>query len=515
MSSANASLTPNDREDKEAILRTPQAKWVLAATILASSMAFIDGTAVTVALPALQSGFHATASQIQWVIEAYALFLASLLLVAGSLGDVYGRRLVFSAGVGLFAVGSILCGLSPSIVLLIAARGLQGIGAALLVPGSLAILSAFFPAESRGRAIGIWSGFSAATAAIGPVLGGWLVDRATWRWVFFLNVPLAVATLLITFWRVPESRSEQMHRGLDWIGAILGTVGLGAVTFAFLEGNRNGGAVWSTAGAGVLCLVGLLLYEHRIERPMLPLQYFRSRNFAGANLLTLLLYTALNGLLFFFPLDLIQVQHYSATQAGAALLPLILILFLLSHWSGGLIGRYGARGPLTVGSLVAAVGFALAGRPGIGGSYWTTFFPAVAVLGLGMAISVAPLTTAVMNSVPVDEAGVASGVNNAISRLASLLSVALFGLVLGLTFRHNLPRRLDQFAVPAAERQTIEAQRLRMAAVQTKDPRAKQAVEEAFVYGFHRIIWLAVGLSLASAACAQMMTREKGSPAEG
>jgi MFS family permease len=248
---------------------------------------------------------------------------------------------------------------------------------------------------------------------------------------------------------------------------------------------------------------------------MLPLKFFRSRNFVGASLLTLFLYTALNGLLFFFPLDLIQVQHYSATEAGAALLPLILILFLLSHWSGGLIGRYGARGPLTVGSLVAALGFALAGRPGIGGSYWTTFFPAVAVLGLGMAICVAPLTTAVMNSVPVDEAGVASGVNNAISRLASLLSVAVFGLVLMLAFRHNLGRRLDQFAVPVAERESIQAQRLRLAAVQTSDPRAKRAVEEAFVYGFHRIIWLAVGLSLASAGCAQMMKREPEGTVEG
>ena len=507
-----AAATPAETEDKEAILRTPQAKWVLAATILASSMAFIDGTAVNVALPALQTGFHASTAEIQWVIEAYALFLASLLLVAGSLGDFYGRRIVFAAGVALFAVGSILCGLSPSILWLIAARGLQGIGAALLVPGSLAILSAFFPPESRGRAIGIWSGFSAATAAIGPVLGGWLVDRATWRWVFFLNVPLAVVTLLITFWRVPESRNEHVRGGLDWVGAVLGTLGLAGITFAFLEGNRNGGAVWGSAGGGALCLCGLLLYEQRVEYPMLPLRFFRSRNFAGANLLTLFLYTALNGLLFFFPLDLIQVQHYSATQAGAALLPLIVILFLLSHWSGGLIGRYGARGPLTIGSLVAALGFALAGRPGIGGSYWTTFFPAVAVLGVGMAISVAPLTTAVMNSVPVDEAGVASGINNAISRLASLLSVALFGLVLVTAFGRNLPRRLDQFGVPAGERGGLQEQRLRLAAVQTTDPRAKKAVEEAFVYGFHRIIWLAVGLSLAGAACAQFVSREQVTP---
>ena len=507
--SSKTSTASQEAGNQEGLLQVPHAKWVLAATILASSMAFIDGTAVTVALPALQGAFHADANQIQWVIEVYALFLASLLLVGGSLGDLYGRRVVFTSGVALFALGSVLCGFSPSITWLIAARGVQGVGAALLVPGSLAILSAFFPAGTRGRAIGIWSGFSAMTAAIGPVLGGWLVDHASWRWVFFINPPLAVATLAITFWRVPESRNQQMPRVLDWAGALLTTVALGGITFALIEAHRTGLALPVAGGVGVAALLGLFWVELRVPAPMLPLRLFRSPTFAGANLLTLLLYTALNGLLFFFPLNLIQVQHYSATEAGAALLPLILILFLLSHWSGGLLSRYGARGPLTVGSLVAAVGFALAGRPGIGGSYWTTFFPAISVLGLGMAISVAPLTTAVMNAVPVDEAGVASGINNAISRLASLLSVAVFGVVLLTSFRHDLGHRLDQFGVPAAERQSIQAQQSRLAAVQTDDPRAKRAVAEAFVFGFHRIIWLAVGLSLASAVCAQMISKER------
>lgn len=497
--------TADRSRDKDALLASPVAKWVLAATIFASSMAFIDGTAVTVALPALQTGFHADANEIQWVIEAYALFLASLLLVGGSLGDRYGRRLIFAIGVALFAAGSGICGFAPSTVWLIAARAVQGVGAALLVPGSLAIISAFFPVQTRGRAIGIWSGFSAVTAAVGPVLGGWLVDRASWRWVFFINLPLALATLAITFWRVPESRSEGMEGGLDWVGAVLATVGLAGITFALIEAHRRGPAVLLTAFLGALCLIGLVFFEMRVKAPMLPLRFFRSRDFTGANLSTLFLYTALNGLLFFFPLNLIQVQHYSATEAGAALLPLILILFFLSHWSGGLIDRYGARGPLTIGPIVAAVGFALAGKPGIGGSYWTTFFPAVSVLGLGMAICVAPLTTAVMNSVPVDQSGVASGFNNAVSRLASLLSVAVFGLVLLIAFRHDLKHRLNQFQVPVEERQGIEDQKSRLAAIQTNDPRAKRAVEEAFVYGFHRIIWLAVALSLASAACAPLL----------
>ena len=471
-------------------------------------MAFIDGTAITVALPALQATFHANANQIQWVVETYALFLASLLLVGGSLGDLYGRRIVFASGVALFAASSVTCGLAPTILWLIVARGLQGIGAALLVPGSLAILSASFPPERRGRAIGIWTGFSAMTAAIGPVLGGWLVDHASWRWVFFINLPVAVATLVITFARVPESRNDQVARTLDWAGALLATVALAGITFALIEGHSQGFLVPAAACAGGVALIGFLAVETQVSAPMLPLRLFLSRSFAAANLLTLFLHTALNGLLFFFPLNLIQVQHYTATQAGAALLPLILILFLLSHWSGGLFERFGARAPLTVGSLVAAAGFALAVRPGIGGSYWTTFFPAVVVLGAAMAISVAPLTTAVMNAIPVTEAGIASGINNAVSRLAGLLSVAVFGFVLVTAFTHDLGRRLDQFGVPVQERNSVMSQRLRLAAVQTNDPRVKHAVDEAFVYGFHRILWLAVALSLVCVVCAQFVTAE-------
>ena len=352
------------------------------------------------------------------------------------------------------------------------------------------------------------------TAAIGPVLGGWLVDHTSWRWVFFINPPIALAIIVITVWRVPESRNEQMDPHLDWWGAVLATVALGFITFALLEARQRGPIVVGAAVIGSAAAVGLWFVERKAASPMLPLGLFRSKTFAGANLLTLFLYTALNGLLFFFPLNLIQVQGYNATEAGAALLPLILILFLLSHWSGGLIERYGARKPLTVGCSVAALGFALAGRPGVGGSYWTTFFPAVAVLGTGMAISVAPLTTAVMNSVPVEEAGVASGINNAISRLASLISVAVFGVVLLAAFHHTLGKRMDQARVPADERQSIEAQRQQLAGIQTKDSRARWAVQEAFVYGFHRIIWVAVGLSIAGVLCAQVLPDERVSPGQ-
>ncbi len=480
---------------------TAHGSWILAATILASSMAFIDGTVVNVALPALQTALRATVSDVQWVVESYALLLASLLLVGGSLGDLYGRRRVFLAGVVLFALGSAWCGVSGSIFSLILARAVQGVGAALLVPGSLALISSSFPAAERGRAIGTWSGFTAITASIGPVLGGWLVEHASWRWVFFINLPLAVVVVALTLWRVPESRDETAGRHLDWAGAALATVGLGSVTFALIEAPRGGPAIAISATAGVAALVAFLLVEARSRVPMVSLALFRSRNFSGANLLTFFLYAALGGLLFFFPLDLIQVQHYSATEAGAALLPLILLIFLLSRWSGGLLAHYGARLPLTVGPLLAALGFALFLRTGIGGTYWATFFPAVLVLGLGMAISVAPLTTAVMNAVPREQAGVASGVNNAVSRIASLLAVASFGLVLVGGFNRSLDQRLARLPLTTAERRQIDTERPKLAAAQASNPAAQRAIAESFVSGYHLVIAAAVVLAAASAVC--------------
>jgi EmrB/QacA subfamily drug resistance transporter len=487
--------------------------WVLIATILASSMAFIDGTVVNVALSALQNAFHASVTNIQWVVESYALLLASLLLLGGSLGDLYGRRKVFLSGVVVFAIGSSLCGLATSINFLIAARGLQGIGAAFLVPGSLAIISASYTQDERGRAIGTWSGFTAITAAIGPVLGGWLVENASWRWIFFINLPLAIVVILLSLWRVPESRDEAASKSLDWQGAALATFGLGAITYALIQGSAataGGEAVtWGLGLLGVGALLCFLFVESRSAAPMVSLHLFRSRDFSGANLLTFLLYAPIGGILFFFPLDLIQVQHYSAAQAGAALLPLILLIFVLSRWSGGLVARYGARLPLTVGSLVAASGFALFLRPGIGGPYWNTFFPAVVVLGVGMAIVVAPLTTAVMESVSASEAGVASGVNNAVSRIAGLLAVAVFGLVLTAGFNRALSRSLAQMQLSPSVRQSAEIQRSRLAGAQISDLLLKRAFDEAFVSGYRDVIWISVGLALLSALSAQIIQSKK------
>ena len=497
---------------------------VLIATILASSMVFIDSSAVNVALPTLQREFGATAAQAQWVVESYALFLSALLLVGGAMGDLYGRKRLFLIGTVLFAATSIWCALAQSIEMLIAARAAQGIAAALLTPASLAIISATFTDRTeRGRAIGTWSGFTAITSAFGPVLGGWLVENASWRWVFLINLPLAAVVVAVTILGVPETRNEEARR-LDVVGATLATIGLGALVFGLIEAPARGWGDPLVLGGllvGIGALVAFVIAEMRVPSPMGPPELFRSRTFSGANLLTLLLYGAFGGAFFWLPFNLIQVQGYSPTMAGAALLPAILILFALSRWTGAIIGKYGAKLPLTVGPAIVAVAFILFALPGIGGSYWATFFPAAVVLGIGMAIMVPPLTTAVMSAAPQAQAGTASGINNAVARTASLLAIAVFGVIVSTTFTRVLDERLDAIPDLTEEiRAEVEAQRVDLAATQPPadaDPATATAITEAidaaFIAGFRLVMVAGAVMSILGAAVAWLFVEGRGSTA--
>jgi EmrB/QacA subfamily drug resistance transporter len=490
--------------------------WVLAATILGSAMAFIDGSVVNVALPAIQADLAASIEGAQWVVNGYMLMLGALTLTGGASADRFGRRRVFAAGVVLFTAASVACGLAPDTGALIAFRVVQGVGGALLVPSSLAIISAAFPEETRGKAIGTWAGFSALTTAAGPILGGALVDTLSWRAIFFINVPLAAVTLAIAVAHVPESRDDTAA-GLDWRGGLLATIGLAALAYGLTAASQRGwadAAVLASLVAGAVALAAFVWWEARAPAPMLPLALFRSPLFSGANLLTLLLYFALGGALFFLPFDLIHVQGYSATQAGAAFLPLTLIMGTLSRWSGGLIDRTGAKLPLTVGPVIAAAGFALLALPGIGGSYWTTFFPATVVLGLGMTITAAPLTTVVMDSVDERHAGTASGVNNAVARIAGTLAVAVLGTLAVPLFAAALAARLDGLRVPPDVRAALMGQAARLVEAQVPpvaEPTRhllEQAIAETFVHTFRTVMMVCAALALASALCAAVTPTE-------
>jgi EmrB/QacA subfamily drug resistance transporter len=513
--------------DDGAIRAAPAAKpsaisagtWVLVATILGSSLSFIDGTVVNVALPTIQRELHATSADVSWVIEAYALFLSALILVGGSLGDRLGRRRIFTLGIVIFTLASIACGLAQSILFLIIARAAQGVGGALLVPGSLAIISAYFDEQRRGTAIGTWAAFTTITSALGPVLGGWLVQTTSWRWVFFINVPLAVVTLAITFRHVPESRSHDVTGHLDWLGAALVTLGLGAVVYGLIESSTLGlgaPAVVAALVGGVAALVIFVVVEARSPAPMVPLTLFRSPTFSGTNLLTLLLYGALGGAFYFLPFNLQQVQGYSPAAAGAAMLPFTVVVFALSRWAGGLIRRYGAKLPLVVGPIIVAGGFALFAVPSVGGSYWTTYFPAVVVLSLGMACVIAPLTTAVMNAVPTEHAGTASGINNAVSRTAGLLAIAALNLVVVSVFRAQFTQSLATLHLPAAALQALTAQANRLAAAQippdlsaAAHAAVHRAITTSFVAGFRVAMLSGAALAVGSAIAAWLLVAGK------
>ncbi|WP_051677688.1 MFS transporter [Bradyrhizobium sp. URHD0069] len=421
---------------------SPQRKRLtLAATILGSSMAFIDGSVVNIALPAIQQALHADAASTQWIVNAYLLLLGALVLVGGSAADLYGRRRIFLLGIAVFTAASIACGLSPDTGVLVVSRAVQGLGAALLTPASLAMLGATFDEHERSHAIGIWAGAGALTSAAGPVLGGWLVDQVSWRAIFLLNVPIAIAAAGLAIFFACESRDDKAKR-LDVNGAVAVALGLAAITWALgaipSSGFRDR-TVLAALGAGVACLTSFVAIEARSgERAMMPLSLYRSRNFSGTNALTLLLYFALGGALYYLPFGLIRLGGYSATQAGAALLPFALIMGFGASFAGTLADRFGPRLSLTAGPIVAACGLTLLAFVDLGESYWAGVFPTICVLAIGMTITVPPLTSTVMASVGDARAGIASGVNNAVARVAGLFAVAALGAVLFASFSHHL-----------------------------------------------------------------------------
>lgn len=413
-------------------LGTAPGRWVLLATVLASAMAFLDTTAVNVALPTIGAELGSSLSGLQWTVTGYTLALASLILLGGALGDRYGRRRVFLVGVVWFAATSLLCGLAPSTELLVAARVLQGVGGALLTPGSLSIIQSVFRRADRARAIGLWSGLGGIAGLGGPFLGGFLVDAVSWRWVFGVNVPLAIAVVLITVRHVPESRDPAHHGRFDVPGAVLTALALGGTTYALIDGG-SGPDTWVALAVGVAAAVGFVVQERRTPDPMLPLGVFADRQFSGANLTTLAVYGALGGFSFFLVLQLQTVLGYDALESGGSMVPAILVISLLSSQAGALAARVGPRLPMTVGPLVASSGVFWLSFVEAGTGYLSGVLPGTLLFGLGMALTVAPLTATVLGAAPDHLAGVASGVSNAVARAAQLLAVAALPLLVGLS----------------------------------------------------------------------------------
>jgi EmrB/QacA subfamily drug resistance transporter len=495
--------------------RPSSRPWVIAAASIGSGMAFLDSTVLNVALPAVQADLGASAREAQWVYGAYALVLSALLLMGGSLGDRYGRRRVFVLGAAIFAAASAWCALAPTPGQLIAARAVQGAGGALLVPESLAILGASFEGKLRAKAIGVWGALSGTAMAVGPVLGGWLVEEVSWRFAFLITPVLAVVAITIALWHVPESRDPEVHR-LDLFGAVLATSGLGGLVYGLIESSASGfGApvVLAALFLGTLALLGFVFVERREKEPMVPPSLFRSRDFDGANLVTLLFYMALTGSLYFLPFLMMQVHGYSALVAGSVFLPFVAMAFLLGRLSGRIVARFGTKVPLVVASLAVVAGLLLFALPGVEhGSYWTSFFPAMVVQGFGMALVITPLTTVALGSVEGEHSGLASGVNNAMARVAGLLAVAVLGLFAYGVFSATLEARLESMDLSGEVRSELEAAKADLGAAKAPEgvdartaARIERAIDESFVAGFRAVMVVSAGLALMSALAAALL----------
>jgi EmrB/QacA subfamily drug resistance transporter len=496
-------------------------RWTLISTILASSMVFIDFTALNVALPAIQADLNISGKSMLWIINAYALFLSSLLLVGGSLGDLFGRKKIFIIGIIIFSTSSFLCGISPGKELLITARAFQGVGGALLVPGSLAIISVIIPKERRGKAFGTWSMFSALTTIIGPALGGWLAGLGLWRVIFFINIPFAIFTIATLIIKIPENKDESAKK-LDIAGALLATLGLSGITYGFLEASERSFGnfiIQLSLAIGLLSLVAFVIVEKKSTHPMMPLNLFKSKTFSGVNTLTLFVYAALSASLFFLPLNLIQVQGYPEEIAGLTFLPFAILISGLSRFSGIFSDKFGARKPLIIGPILAGLGlliFTFAGLTEGPKDYWTTFFPGIIILGTGMGIVVAPLTATVMAAVPEHNSGIASGVNNTMARTAGLLAIAVLGAIIIITFKSTLETNVSKLNIPEVKKAELINDAGKLAETQSpKDLTSDQTeqvnkiIKISFIQSFDFIIYISVALTWLGSLIA-VMTVKKG-----
>ncbi len=500
---------------------TPIQKWTLLATILASSLVFIDSTALNVALPALQEDLGITGTELLWVINGYALFLSSLLLVGGSLGDLYGRNKVFLTGLGIFSISSLICGLSQTPVQLIIARAFQGIGGALLTPGSLSILSSQFGAENRGKAIGLWSTFSALTAIFGPILGGWLAGLGLWRVIFFINIPLSILVFITMIAKVPESKNPDAMK-LDIWGAVLVTLGLAGITYGFIESPKHGFGnltIISSLLIGGLALIAFIIVQRNSKHPMMPLKLFKSSTFSGGNLLTLFVYAALGGAMFFLPLNLIQIQGYSEINAGMAMLPIIILIAGISSIIGKYVDRKGVRIPLIIGPIITSVGFYLFSTYGITsdpGEYWNTFFLSFILLGIGMGLTVAPLTIAVMGAISEDNVGIASGINNTVARAAGVLAIAFLGAVVLLYFQKSIENEISVMDISPGMKNEIMIESSKFAAAEVPDGLSEENkmivqrhLNNSFIGAFNRVVYIASLLCLLGSVMAFIFIKGK------
>ncbi|ASU35095.1 MFS transporter [Mucilaginibacter xinganensis] len=492
-------------------LKSPAGKWIMVSAIMASAMAFIDGTALNVVLPALQKSLQASGADLFWILNAYLLMLAALMLIGGALGDKLGRKRIFMAGIFIFICGSALCGLSPGVTYLVVFRIIQGIGGALMIPGSLSLISSSINVKERGKAIGTWSAFTTLVTMGGPVLGGALADAGLWRYIFFINVPIGLAALVMLWFKVNETKDDDSGQTLDFPGAITIALGLALVTFGFLRIPAVGLYNWQvflSLAAGVLLLIAFLIIERKCSYPMMPMKLFASATFSGSNLLTFFLYAGLGAGMLFMSLNMVQVQGYSQLQSGLTFLPFTLMMIGLARFAGSIADKFGPRLLLICGPAAAGVGLLMLSfikQTNGAADYWTTFFPGIIVLGLGMSFTVAPLTAAVMGAVSDHFSGTASGVNNAVSRIAGVFANAIFGALAVLFFFGALQTQLKGVKFSPHDKQMVTAQAANLGnakvpeGINTDKKTIGKAYRDSFISAYAKIMRTSAGLAFLGA----------------